>query len=105
MLQVADAKTEAQKLAQLQLGGMVEFTDDLARFMVIGSTGNHYTLVFTDKGRKCNCPDCRIRKRDCKHIRLVLKSIGAEKIPDEWRAALQRYVHDLLRAGAGGGHS
>ncbi len=42
---------------------------------MIGSTGTHYTVRLSDARRVCNCMDCRIRKRDCKHIRLLLAKL------------------------------
>ena len=55
------------------------------RFVVIGSTGNHYTVIVSDAARKCQCMDCRIRKRDCKHIKLILNSLGIADSPTQWR--------------------
>lgn len=57
----ADAmkNTEKAKLRELELGGLVDLTPEHAKFMVIGSTGNHYTVTFTNEKRTCQCPDHR----------------------------------------------
>lgn len=47
-------------------------------FGVKGSKGNIYRVVFCDKGRSCACMDYRLRRRDCKHIRLVAQQLGVE---------------------------
>lgn len=54
--------------------------------------GKHYKVELTDKGRKCQCVDHRIRKHDCKHIRLMLKTLGVESKPEDWFVAAQQLV-------------
>lgn len=63
------------------------------RFAVIGSTGNHYVVSLSDGGvRKCQCMDHRVRKRDCKHIRLILGRLGiAADSSDDWRQVRARH--------------
>ncbi|KXZ46348.1 hypothetical protein GPECTOR_44g27 [Gonium pectorale] len=79
---------EAVRLRELELEGLVDYDprvgDPLggdpggsAVFVVIGSTGNHYTVRLSDAKRSCQCMDCRVRKRDCKHIRLILGKLQA----------------------------
>lgn len=55
------------------------------RFAVIGSTGNHYMVTLSNAQHTCNCIDFKIRKRMCKHIRLVLSSLGVEDSPGDWK--------------------
>lgn len=50
--------------------------------MVVGSSGKHYTVTLQDEKPTCQCMDFRIRKRQCKHITLVLQSIGAPTASD-----------------------
>lgn len=74
----------------------------MSQFGVTGSTGNPYIVTLTDSARKCQCLDHRMRKHDCKHIRLVLNSIGAAEAPKEWRAALERQFAAAVAATAAG---
>lgn len=99
----ARGMTEAERMTHLELGGLVDFTDSEAVFIVVGSTGKHYCVRFKDrraaedgggggggKSKKkdkddgaegkmvatCECMDHRCRKRDCKHIKLSAKEVG-----------------------------
>jgi hypothetical protein len=54
--------------------------------------GSHYKVVLKDGKRTCACIDHRIRKHDCKHIRLLLKSLSIEEHPEKWRDATKRSV-------------
>lgn len=49
-------------------------------------------MTMTDEKRTCQCVDHRIRKHDCKHIRLMLQTLGIPNSPAEWYAAAQRLV-------------
>ena len=40
-------------------------------YLIMGSTGNVYSVVITNKPT-CTCPDFRQRKKRCKHIYFVL---------------------------------
>lgn len=60
------------------------------RFMVVGSKGNHYTVTLQDEGPTCTCMDFRVRKRQCKHITLVLKGLCLRKA-SEWEAVCTRF--------------
>ncbi|PNH08450.1 hypothetical protein TSOC_004979, partial [Tetrabaena socialis] len=53
---------EAGKLRELELEGLVDLSPEAAVFVVVGSTGNHYTVRLMDTRRSCNCMDCRIEK-------------------------------------------
>lgn len=46
------------------------------RFAVVGSTGRHYNVDLASQGHTCQCPDFRMRKRACKHIKLVLQQLS-----------------------------
>jgi hypothetical protein len=51
-----------QKLKELELNGLVDFRPgEEAKFVVLGSTGNHYTITLTDDKQTCQCIDHRIR--------------------------------------------
>ena len=62
-------RTWEERIAELELSGLVGCDEAAAEFIVIGSTGTPYTITLTDERRRCQCVDHRIRKRDCKHIR------------------------------------
>lgn len=40
------------------------------------------------------CPDNRIRRRDCKHIRLILQELGCEDDAEFW---YERMLHSLIK--------
>lgn len=46
------------------------------RFVVLGSTANHYYVRLRDEKHVCDCIDHKSRRHDCKHIRLILTSLG-----------------------------
>ncbi|WIA21512.1 hypothetical protein OEZ85_000715 [Tetradesmus obliquus] len=69
-----------------------------ATFIVIGSTGNHYVVKLSDDKRSCTCMDHRMRRRDCKHIRLVWEQLAVADAPQQWEQALQRMVSQLAAA-------
>jgi hypothetical protein len=60
--------------------------------MVSLFAGTHYRVELTDAKRKCQCVDHRIRKHDCKHIRLLLQSLGIANSPEKWLEATKRSV-------------
>lgn len=62
------------------------------------AAGNHYKIDFTMTKRKCQCLDHRIRKRDCKHIRLVLKALNIDDEPDKWKHATASLVEQQAAA-------
>lgn len=56
------AKKMDEKLKELELNGLVDFNPGVdAKFVVLGSTGNHYTITLTDAKQSCQCVDHRIR--------------------------------------------
>lgn len=87
-------RRDKDKLRALELGGLVDLTEEQALFIVVGSTGNHYKIKFSDgeKKRSCTCLDHRFRRHDCKHIRLVLQQLGLDKDEEKekWREAVMR---------------
>eukprot|EP01024_Parvocaulis_polyphysoides_P058613 TRINITY_DN6310_c0_g1_i1.p1 TRINITY_DN6310_c0_g1~~TRINITY_DN6310_c0_g1_i1.p1 ORF type:complete len:297 (+),score=31.38 TRINITY_DN6310_c0_g1_i1:105-893(+) len=88
-------EVEKRRLRDLELGGLVDINHIATVFMVIGSTGNHYLVRFLNSGeRKCQCPDHRIRKRDCKHIQLLLADLEVEEQPSKWKEALEKKMRD-----------
>lgn len=57
------------------------------RFVVLGSTGSKYHVVLADDKPSCQCMDFRIRRRECKHIKLVLQQLGISSSPADWHQA------------------
>lgn len=57
----------------------------MRRFAVIGSTGKHYVVTLSDPRQTCQCMDFRMRKRQCKHILLVLSGMGIADNPKNWK--------------------
>lgn len=55
----AQVEQDKRKLQELELGGLVELGADEATFVVVGSTGNHYVVTFSDERRTCQCMDHR----------------------------------------------
>lgn len=46
--------------------------DDIINFNVMGSTGNIYKIIISNKEETCTCPDYIGRKNYCKHIFFIL---------------------------------
>lgn len=110
-----DKKNERKKMlarmSALSLSGLDDFTDDFATIGVYGSTGRRYVVTFQDAGdslqyrdfpRKCECIDSRCRRRDCKHICLVMQLLGIdldisrEEFNATWRDAVNDNMKDLI---------
>ncbi len=62
------------------------------RFAVIGSTGSHYNVELKDPAPTCQCVDYRIRKRICKHQKLVLLQLGIPDKPQDWHKVEVHYI-------------
>jgi len=62
------------------------------RFAVIGSTGSHYNVELKDPAPTCQCVDYRIRKRICKHQKLVLLQLGIPDKPQDWHKVEVHYM-------------
>lgn len=91
------ARSWEERIAELELSGLVNFSkEEGAKFIVIGSTGNKYEVLLSDEKRKCQCLDHRLRKRDCKHIKLVLKQLETSDDPDNWFDAVNKMVAKQL---------
>jgi hypothetical protein len=96
------------RLSKIRLAGLITFDDKNAKFGVIGSTGRMYEVQFKDgstsKGyagfpRRCNCVDARTKKHDCKHISLVMMTIGVDFdiIDEEWNATWRSYIEENIK--------
>ena len=48
-----------KKLSSLHLDGLVDFAEQAAKFVVLGSTKNHYTVTLSDDRHSCQCVDFR----------------------------------------------
>ncbi|GMH34300.1 hypothetical protein BSKO_02134 [Bryopsis sp. KO-2023] len=81
------SERDATKIRELELSGLIEYTEDAAKFAIIGSTGKHYVVTLSEARQTCQCMDFRIRKRACKHIKLVLKQLAIEEDPKAWKEA------------------
>ena len=110
-----DKKNERKKMlarmSALSISGLDDFNDECATIGVIGSTGKRYVVTFQDAGdsleyrdfpRKCQCIDSRCRRRDCKHICLVMQLLGIdldisrEEFNATWRNAINDNIKDLI---------
>lgn len=81
------------KLKELELSGLMSRTKDAATFAVRGSQGKNYNVVFSEGGRSCQCMDYRLRRRDCKHIRLVAHQLGVQEAGcRDWQKAVDRMM-------------
>jgi len=80
--------------------GLVDFSEDAAKFIVIGSKGDPYTITLADDKHKCTCLDHRFRRHNCKHICLVLSQLGVLDDPSKWHSGVEAQLHQLI---AGGG--
>ena len=65
---------------------------------MIGSTGRHYTVELADERHTCQCPDFRMRRRACKHIKLVLQQLGISENSQDWHKVQALHHHHLLHA-------
>lgn len=92
------ARSQAEKLKELELSGLVDFDEHHARFAVIGSTGSHYNVELKDPAPTCQCVDYRIRKRICKHQKLVLLQLGIPDKPQDWHQAVSTKLDKLAQA-------
>ncbi len=54
---------------------------------MLGSTGSKYHVVLADDKPSCQCMDFRIRRRECKHIKLVLQQLDISSSPADWHQA------------------
>ena len=48
-----------KKLSSLHLDGLVDFSKEAAKFVVLGSTNKHYTITLSDERHTCQCVDFR----------------------------------------------
>ena len=82
-----------ERISELELSGLISCSkDEGAKFIVIGSTGKNYEIVLTDDKRKCQCLDHRLRRRDCKHIKLVLRQLETADSPENWFEAVNKMI-------------
>jgi hypothetical protein len=112
-----ERKKMLKRLSALSMAGLEEFNDGYAKIGVYGSTGRRYTVTFSDakndgvqykdKPRKCECIDSKCRRRDCKHICLVMQHLGIDLDipPDEfnktWRESVEENMKLLADEGDG----
>ncbi|KAK3285382.1 hypothetical protein CYMTET_7011 [Cymbomonas tetramitiformis] len=95
----AAGRSWEERMAELALDGLVELTNAHVTIVVIGSRGNHYVVTLANDSQKCQCPDFRIRKRHCKHIRLVLEQLKISDRPNEWHSAVEERFTELIGDG------
>lgn len=95
-----DAKKRTlARMKALELSGLVDLTPEAAKFIVIGSKGDPYTVTLADEKHKCTCLDHRFRRHNCKHICLVLSQVGALDDPSNWREAVEGKLDELIKNG------
>ncbi|DBA87654.1 hypothetical protein WJX77_001135 [Trebouxia sp. C0004] len=75
-LERKQCKSRADKLLELKIAGLMNFTLNHARVVVTGSTGNHYIVELKDRSPTCECPDYFYRHRFCKHLWLIFMYLG-----------------------------
>ncbi|EFN57723.1 expressed protein [Chlorella variabilis] len=86
------------RMKHLHLDGLTELSATEAKFAVLGSTGNHYTVTLKDGDKhSCGCLDFRFRRHFCKHICLVLTGLGRLDRPTEWRDAVEERMAELVQ--------
>lgn len=90
------------RMKALALSGLVDFTPEAAKFIVIGSKGDPYTVTLADEKHKCTCLDHRFRRHNCKHICLVLSQVGALENPEMWHSAVEAQMEELIARGEQG---
>jgi len=84
-----------ERLKEIELGHLVDLNKSEALFIVLGSTRKPYKVLLSDKQRKCGCLDWRLRKRDCKHITLILRRLKIQDSPEDWHAAVSQHLDEL----------
>ncbi|GAB4817013.1 hypothetical protein N2152v2_004059 [Parachlorella kessleri] len=94
-------KRTLARMKQLSLENLVDFTEEHAQFVVLGSTGSHYTVTLADDKQTCQCMDYRFRRHQCKHICLALSHLGILDDPSGWHQAVEAKLEELMRVGAG----
>lgn len=92
-------KSLKQKMLELKLFGLMEFTQDYARFAVIGSTGIQYIVELNSSKKSCDCPDHITRKHVCKHMYFVYKYLDIFKKHQRrhWHQAVTAKLVELSR--------
>jgi len=91
------------RMKALAISNLVDFTPEAAKFIVLGSKGDPYTVTLADEKHKCTCLDHRFRRHNCKHICLCLSQIGALENPTTWKGAVERSLDELIKMEEGGG--
>ncbi|KAK9833702.1 hypothetical protein WJX74_003212 [Apatococcus lobatus] len=84
-----------ERLSELEMGGLVELTDEHAKFVVLGSTGRHYTVTLSTGKGSCQCVDFRIRKHACKHQRLIYDQLGEPPGSNNWHQAVEAQMQTM----------
>ncbi|PRW59134.1 DNA-dependent metalloprotease WSS1 [Chlorella sorokiniana] len=89
-------KRTLARMKKVHLDGLMELNSEVAKFAVLGSTGNHYTVTLADDKHTCTCLDFRFRRHHCKHICAVLSSLSILDQPAGWRAAVDSRMDELV---------
>ncbi|KAL0052138.1 hypothetical protein WJX82_008461 [Trebouxia sp. C0006] len=98
-LERKQCKSRADKLLELKIAGLMDFTFDHARFVVIGSTGSQYIVELKDRNRTCECPDFVYRHRFCKHLWLIFMYLGMfeRHQRQDWHQAVSAKLSELTQ--------
>ncbi len=99
-----ERKRMLARMAALSMDHLVEFDDDSAKFVVLGSKGDPYTVALQDGKHTCTCLDHRFRRHNCKHILLVLRQLGKLDAPADWRAGVEARLGELAAGPAPAAH-
>jgi hypothetical protein len=99
-----ERKRMLARMSALSMDHLVEFDDDSAKFVVLGSKGDPYTVALQDGKHTCTCLDHRFRRHDCKHILLVLRQLGKLDAPADWRAGVEARLGELAAGPAPAAH-
>lgn len=89
-------KRTLARMKALDMSGLIDYTPEYAKFLVIGSKGDPYTVTLSDEKHKCTCLDHRFRRHNCKHILLVLSLLGTLEDPSAWRPAVENKLDELM---------
>lgn len=78
-----DATTIPQRAVQYMRNYRITKVTDKRWLVSKKADGNYYTVVFSENGFTCNCPDFKFRKGDgrfCKHIYHILFNSSFEDV-------------------------
>lgn len=84
------------RMKALSLSNLINYSDEKAEFIVLGSKGDPYMITLNDTKHKCTCLDHRFRRHNCKHICLVLSELGVLDAPEDWKRGVDEKMDELI---------